>query len=474
MSGGVAGNDYVRGNQGSDTYLYAANNGNDHIDDQSNSTTDIDTLKFTDLNQSDLTFSRVGTGIVIAINTTGQTITLDNQFYSQTENWGIEKVEFANGSSWDLATIKANAWYRGTTGIDSITGSSSVDTFVGGAGNDYLRGNQSSDLYIYSAGHGSDHIDDQSNSTTDIDTLKFSDLNQSDLTFSRIGTGIVISINGTADTVTIDNQFYSQSEKWGIEKVEFANGDIWDFQTIMANAWYRGTSGNYFLTGTSWIETFSGGLGNDYLRGNGGADTYIYMSGQGNDEIDDQSGSTTDIDVIKFTNLNASDITLSRVGSNIIVGVNATGETIKIDYQFYTQSGNWGIERFEFADGQSWDLQTINANAWYRGTSGNDTISGSSWNDTIAGGAGNDTMSGSSGNDTFVFRAGPGQDVVTDFTAGSDVLEFRDGIFADAAAALAAATASGNNTLITIDATNTVLLQNVNPANLHLADFHIV
>jgi hypothetical protein len=83
-------------------------------------------------------------------------------------------------------------------------------------------------------------------------------------------------------------------------------------------------------------------------------------------------------------------------------------------------------------------------------------------------------MSGSSGNDIFVFRANPGQDVVTDFTAGSDVLEFRDGVFADAAAALAAATASGNNTLITIDATNTILLQNVNPANLHVADFHIV
>lgn len=66
-----------------------------------------------------------------------------------------------------------------------------------------------------------------------------------------------------------------------------------------------------------------------------------------------------------------------------------------------------------------------------------------------------------------------GQDVITDFAPGSDVLEFRDGIFADAAAALAAATASGTNTLITIDASNSVLVQNVAVANLHLADFHI-
>lgn len=83
-------------------------------------------------------------------------------------------------------------------------------------------------------------------------------------------------------------------------------------------------------------------------------------------------------------------------------------------------------------------------------------------------------MSGGAGSDTFVFRANLGQDVVTDFTTGTDVLEFRDGVFADAAAALAAATSSGSDTLITIDASNTVLLKNVSLANLHTTDFHIV
>ena len=96
------------------------------------------------------------------------------------------------------------------------------------------------------------------------------------------------------------------------------------------------------------------------------------------------------------------------------------------------------------------------------------------YNDTIAGGAGNDTMSGGAGNNTFVFRANLGQDVVTDFTVGSDLLEFRDGNFADAAAALAAAPSSGSDTLITIDANNTVLLKNVSLANLHETDFHIM
>jgi hypothetical protein len=46
-------------------------------------------------------------------------------------------------------------------------------------------------------------------------------------------------------------------------------------------------------------------------------------------------------------------------------------------------------------------------------------------------------------------------------------------VFADAKAALAAATTSGNDTLITIDAGNSILLQNVALANLHASDFHI-
>jgi Ca2+-binding RTX toxin-like protein len=90
------------------------------------------------------------------------------------------------------------------------------------------------------------------------------------------------------------------------------------------------------------------------------------------------------------------------------------------------------------------------------------------------GGAGNDTMTGGVGNGTFVFRTGLGRDTVMDFTLSQDVLEFRDGIFADAAAVLAAATTSGSDTLIMIDGSNSVLLNNVSLSSLQVGDFHIV
>src|SRR5205085_6440805 len=55
------------------------------------------------------------------------------------------------------------------------------------------------------------------------------------------------------------------------------------------------------------------------------------------------------------------------------------------------------------------------------GRGGNDSLYGGAGADTLNGGAGNDILSGGGGNDTFVYAAGGGQDVVTDFAAGEIV-----------------------------------------------------
>lgn len=56
---------------------------------------------------------------------------------------------------------------------------------------------------------------------------------------------------------------------------------------------------------------------------------------------------------------------------------------------------------------------------------GDDLVIATSGNDTIEGGAGNDTVTGGAGSDVFVFHdAGPATDVITDFTAGQDVIAF--------------------------------------------------
>ena len=68
-----------------------------------------------------------------------------------------------------------------------------------------------------------------------------------------------------------------------------------------------------------------------------------------------------------------------------------------------------------------------------RATGGNDTLNGGTGNDVLFGGAGNDTLTGGEGNDKFVFLANSnsGQDVITDFQAGSDKIVFADVVSAD-------------------------------------------
>jgi Ca2+-binding RTX toxin-like protein len=158
-----------------------------------------------------------------------------------------------------------------------------------------------------------------------------------------------------------------------------------------------------------------------------------------------------------------------------MVDINATGARIEVDEHFWSTTANWGVERFEFADGTTWDLARINSEAWYRGTSsgetitgsafadnidglaGNDTLNGSTGADRLVGGAGNDSLTGGTGDDTFVFKPNFGLETVQDFkdTANeNDILEFPTSIFADFAAVQAAMTQVGADVLITVDASN--------------------
>src|SRR5205807_1590961 len=105
-------------------------------------------------------------------------------------------------------------------------------------------------------------------------------------------------------------------------------------------------------------DTLDGGTGNDLLRGGTGSDTYIYRLGDGTDYLDDESGSTSETDVLRLLDLNPSDVTLSRSGVHAILTVNSTGDTITLDEQFYS-SAFWGIERIEFAGGTVWDRTEI-------------------------------------------------------------------------------------------------------------------
>ncbi|MEW5797355.1 MAG: calcium-binding protein, partial [Candidatus Zixiibacteriota bacterium] len=370
-------------------------------------------------------FGRLGNHLYITINSTGEVLKVQDHFNST--NYGVEQVRFADNTSWDRAQILAAAWFIGTSAGETIDGSSGNDTIDGRGGNDRLVGHGGADTYLFGLGSDNDTIAEGSVASDGSgDTVKLVGLNIADVEFSRSGNDLFVKVVSSGETLKVENQFNGDN---GIETVAFANGTSWDRNQIVAASWYRGGTGDDSISSSSGSDILSGGLGNDYLRGNAGSDLYVYTSGDGNDRIDDESASTAEIDTLRFTDLNASDLTFSRVGGDLAISVIATGQIVTVNYQFYSKTANWGIEKIEFADGTSWDLATINSHAWIRGTSGNDTIGGSDWNDIFWGGLGNDRFNSGAGSDTYFYALGDGNDYIDDesgSTADVDVLHLTD------------------------------------------------
>src|SRR5947209_6459573 len=104
------------------------------------------------------------------------------------------------------------------------------------------------------------------------------------------------------------------------------------------------------------------------------------------------------------------------------------------------------------------------------GRGGDDFLFGGNGADRIIGGDGNDQLSGGNGPDTFVFGSGFGHDVITDFSA-ADHLEFDNGLFGSFHAVENATHQIGADTVITLDANNSITLQNFDMSGLHASHF---
>lgn len=148
------------------------------------------------------------------------------------------------------------------------------------------------------------------------------------------------------------------------------------------------------VEGTGGSDVLVAGDGKDMLEGGAGDDTLL--AGGGNDMVDAGAG---------------NDRVVAGDGNDIVEG----------------GSGNDA-------------LMGGAGNDTLHGGAGNDVLNGGSGNDTLNGGAGNDVLTGGSGADTFVFAAGSGRDVVTDFQAGvdgKDIVQLSKDVFADYQALIA-------------------------------------
>lgn len=445
LAGGL-GDDTLSGGLRSDLYIYSSADGSDVINDSGQSLFHIDTLQLTDLSPTDITLSVSGNDAIITITATGDTITLVNQVASSLDGRGVDQVKFNGGTTWDRADLLSHlpsGWNEitGTSSADSLTDTSRDDVFVGGLGNDTMVSYDGQDTFVYTSGDGSDRIEEQSPTVGEVDVLRFTDLNPSDVTLTKSGDDLLVHITATSDVIQVVNQFLSRTEDYGLEAIRFANGSSWTraqfFDHLPADwAEIRGTSGSESLLGTSEDDIFLSGAGADTMDGAAGSDTYRYASGDGSDVITDH-GAFSFEDKLKFDDLDASDLTFTKSGNDIIIHLTGSSDTITLLDQANKSISNPVIETIVFANNETWSRFDIDDHLHVTGTTGNDTIEGGDSADSVAGGDGDDvlignwnadTLAGGNGADQFQYTSTDdsrwdGYDLITDFASGTDLID---------------------------------------------------
>ena len=209
-----------------------------------------------------------------------------------------------------------------------------------------------------------------------------------------------------------------------------------------------GNSLNNVIIGNSGNNMLDGRAGNDTMEGGLGDDTYLYGSGSGNDTIVSYEGTGGNgNDTVQVgAGLTSSSLKFQQSGQNLIVQIQASGETLTFTNWF--NGANYQVDRFLFADNSTLTATQVTSMATgggtntITGTTGNDTLTGGAnadliygldGNDTLNGGAGADTLIGGAGNDTYIIdnsgdiiteNSGEGTDLVQSnitYTLGTNV-----------------------------------------------------
>ena len=445
---GGADNDYLLGGAGNDTYLFGKGDGQDTITgDYGAAMGKLDVLRFkAGVAPGEIMLARSGNDLVLSIIGTTDKVTASYFFYRDNPASAfnpIQQVQFADGTSWDLATLTAKA-FEGTTEADNIRGTLNADTINGRAGDDTLDGGAGDDLLQGGAGK---------------DTL--------------YGGGGADALYGGDGDDALD----------GGAGEDLLHGDA-------GRDVLYGRDGNDTLHGGGDGDTLHGGAGDDVLDGgagddalNGGYgswngagnDTYVFGRGYGRDTVFDTDATPGNTDTVRLNaDVAPGDVRLKRIGDDLVLELPGTDDSLMVKNWFAEAAEGvlltqHRVERIEFADGTLWDgaeilrqalaggagndtLRGYATDDGLTGNAGDDTLQGLAGNDTLDGGAGSDRLMGGAGDDTYRFGRGDGRDVAEEqesaITLGNRVV-----FDADVAPADVVVRKSGNDITLTIKGT---------------------
>jgi Ca2+-binding RTX toxin-like protein len=345
----------------------------------------------------------------------------------------------------NLQTFGATSTATGNA-LNNILRGGTVD---GKAGDDTLSGIR----YIFGLGYGHDTITDINNSAANNVVQFLAGVSPDQIQWQRSGNDLLISINGTTDTLSIPS-FYT---------VAFNQGDYFLSSNIYLPGPTVAVGGTPVYLAASQIERFEFADGTVWgpeafggtMVGTHQANTYTFGRGAGHDTILDFDFTPEQPpDVLQMkSGVAPSDVIASRVGDNLVLGIAGTSDQLTVQSHFApilvrwkfssisTALDTYRIEQVHFADGTVWDAAAIAnqladltgteagdvlrgnalANAMY-GLGGNDWLEAFGGNDVLDGGVGNDTLLGGEGSDIYLFGRGSGSDIVEDAqVSGTDL-----------------------------------------------------
>jgi Ca2+-binding RTX toxin-like protein len=313
-----------------------------------------------------------------------------------------------------------------TTGAETLIGGTGANAFFLGASTAFVQ-SQGNDSLVGSS--GADTINASGSA------LYFGSIGAT--TFNDIGTGGDTVLGGASgNTVT------------GGGGTQIVFGD--------SSLVYTGGSGQASIVGGSGGNTVTGGSGNLVIFagstlsfvGTGGEATIIGGTGPLNAYLGTGGG-------VVFGSANGNDTLSSGTGLSIMVGGGNGDLLVATGTANDTLAAGGGAETLYGAASSAGDLVLF-------GGTGNDVLVGGTGGNVFIAGSANETMTGGGTSDSYVFAAAtaPRTDVITNFNPNADAI----GLFGYGAepgadqAALASATSSGGNTVVSLTDGTTLVL----------------
>jgi VCBS repeat-containing protein len=463
---------------GNDSYTFKRGYGHDIIVDRDRTTGNVDEVELgNDIAPDNVQLIHSGDNLVLVLDS-GESLTVSNYFKDGAAEWQVERIQFADGTTWDVDEIRdrvlagsagndlifgfdgrddaiqglggndvvyarsGNDVVDGGAGNDTLRGEAGNDTLLGGSGNDLLEGGIGADVldggagddtlvggeqwvnpFMFSAGDDTyrfgfgDGHDTVIENDDGVDRVSFKSGVTADSVAVRYkGDDLMLTLT-SGDSLTLRN-WLSYDESLRVEYVNFADGTQWDVAELRRRALIGG-NGNDVLTGFYGAETLRGGKGADLLTSVGVNNVFEFSAGDGVDTVE----STAFLDTIRFSDVLPGDVSVRRNGDDLLLAFGSGDEvTVKRWFTQVLYTPVDGVRRITFADGSEWSVETVKALA-LEGTNRGETLRGYYSNDTLQGLRGDDTLEAGFGDDRYVFAQGDGHDVVTEL-GGNDTLVF--------------------------------------------------